>query len=172
MKTGNFKIVKLDYHYCDFLRQYDSRVPYNAGIKEMRPFIGVLFMVDEMEYFAPLSSPKAKHYNLKNTVDLIKIKDGKQGVINLNNMIPVTKNCYELFDLNGPTETISEKKHQSLLRSQLRWLNSNKVAIKGKAIRLYDNYRKKRLPKRIMERCCDFPLLEKKCSDYLKELIK
>ncbi len=36
---GNFKIVKVDSEYCDYLRSFDSRVPYNAGSKDLRPFI-------------------------------------------------------------------------------------------------------------------------------------
>lgn len=75
----NLKIVKIDYKYCDFLRKYDNKVPYNAGTKDLRPFIGILFMVDNCEYFAPLSSPKEKHKKLKNTLDLIKIKNGEYG---------------------------------------------------------------------------------------------
>ena len=57
----SFKIVKVDSKYCDYLRQYDNKVSYNAGTKDLRPFIGVLFMIDKCEYFAPLSSPKPKH---------------------------------------------------------------------------------------------------------------
>ena len=96
----SFKIVKIDSKYCDYLRQYDNKVSYNAGIKNLRPFIGVLFRIDKCEYFAPLSSPKPKHKKLKNTLDLIKIDEGNLGVINFNNMIPVTSNNYTLFDLN------------------------------------------------------------------------
>lgn len=33
------KIVKVDSKYCNYLRKYDSKIPYNAGIKELRPFI-------------------------------------------------------------------------------------------------------------------------------------
>ena len=47
----NFKIVKVDHKYCDYLRQYDNRVSYNAGTKELRQFIGVLFTVEGCEYF-------------------------------------------------------------------------------------------------------------------------
>ena len=43
----NFKIVKVDSDYCDFLREYDNRVVYNAGKKELRPFIGVLFIINK-----------------------------------------------------------------------------------------------------------------------------
>ena len=64
----NLKIVKIDYHYCDYLRTFDSKVPYNAGIKELRPFIGVLFIIEKCEYFAPLSSPKPKRKKMKHKV--------------------------------------------------------------------------------------------------------
>jgi len=74
------KIVKVDYKYCNYLRKFDSRVPYNAGKKELRPFIGILFTIGIVEYFAPLSSPKEKHKKLRNTLDLLKIKDGKYKV--------------------------------------------------------------------------------------------
>ena len=54
----NLKIVKVNTKYCNYLRKYDNKVVYNIGIKELRPFIGVLFKVNKYEYFAPLSSPK------------------------------------------------------------------------------------------------------------------
>ena len=83
----NLKIVKVDSNYCDYLRQFDNKVPYNYNNKELRPFIGILFKVEDVEYFAPLSSPKEKHKKIRNTLDLIKIKDGKYGVVNINNII-------------------------------------------------------------------------------------
>ena len=46
-----FKLVKIDYMYCDYLRKYDKRVVYNKGKKELRPFIGVLFSIGDKEYF-------------------------------------------------------------------------------------------------------------------------
>lgn len=42
------KIVKVESKYCNYLRKYDSRVPYNAGTKELRLFIGVLFRVNKL----------------------------------------------------------------------------------------------------------------------------
>ena len=36
-------LVRLDSNYCDYLRQFDNKVPYNFDNKELRPFIGVLF---------------------------------------------------------------------------------------------------------------------------------
>lgn len=33
-------LVKLDSKYCDYLRKYDSKVPYNYDRKKNRPFVG------------------------------------------------------------------------------------------------------------------------------------
>nr|MBP3259072.1 type III toxin-antitoxin system ToxN/AbiQ family toxin [Bacilli bacterium] len=114
---NGFLIVKVNSKYCDYLRKYDSKVPYNSGLKELRPFIGVLFYIDNMMYFAPLSSPKPKHQRLRAKPDLIKIDDGKLGVVNLNNMIPVKENLIELIDLDRTSDDISEKQYIKLLKN-------------------------------------------------------
>lgn len=162
----NFKIVKVDYKYCNYLRQFDNRVSYNAGSKELRPFIGILFIVEEYEYFAPLSSPKIKHIHMKNNLDIVKIDGGRYGVVNFNNMIPVTSNNYELFDLKAVPKDAYELKWQNLLKSQLLWLNKNIKNVKGKAINLYEKYKNGKLDERIKSRCCNFILLEEKCKEY------
>lgn len=162
----SFKIVKVDSKYCDYLRQYDNKVSYNAGTKDLRPFIGVLFMIDKCEYFAPLSSPKPKHSKLKNTLDLIKIENGTYGVVNFNNMIPVMDKNYVIFDLNKKTENRAENFRLELLRNQLRWLTANKKEVNTKSKLLYNLYKSNKLPKNVKDRCCNFPLLEEKCRDY------
>lgn len=161
-------MVKIDYKYCDYLRKFDNKVAYNSGSKEMRPFIGILFVVNEYEYFAPLSSPKVKHIHMKNNIDIVKIDKGRYGVVNFNNMIPVTPNNYELFDLNATPKNTYELKWQNLLKSQLLWLNKNIKNVKGKAFRLYEKYKSNKLDERIKSRCCNFILLEEKCKEYNK----
>jgi len=165
----NLKIVRVASEYCDYLRKFDNKVSYNKFEKELRPFIGILFKIDTCEYFAPLSSPKAKHLKMKNTLDFFKIKDGELGAVNFNNMIPVNKENYTLVDLNKQTLTISEMKYQKLLREQLAWLNANYHQVKNKSFKLYELYTKGRLPDNIKSRCCDFKLLEEKCIEYNKK---
>lgn len=53
-----FKLVIIDSKYCDYLREFDDRVPYNFSKKENRPFVGILFEIENIKYFAPLSSRK------------------------------------------------------------------------------------------------------------------
>lgn len=161
-----FKLVIIDKNYCDYLRKYDNKVAYNKNEKELRPFIGILFKIEMCEYFAPLSSPKPKHKNMKNTLDFFKIKNGELGAVNFNNMIPVNKNNYSLVDLNKETLTISELKYQKLLREQLAWLNANYQQVKNKSFKLYQLYNEGRLPQNIKLRCCNFKLLEEKCTKY------
>lgn len=159
------KIVKIDSKYCDYLRKFDNKVTYNAGTKDLRPFIGILFTINKCEYFAPLSSPKEKHLKLKNTIDLLKIDDGKYGVVNFNNMIPVTNKNYVEFDLNK--KTINKEKFRiELMKNQLRWLTNNKKEIYTKLKLLYNLYKNNKLPNNVKERCCNFQLLEEKCIKY------
>ena len=164
----NIKIVRVDSDYCDYLRNYDSKISYNMNEKELRPFVGVLFKVNSLEYFAPLSSPKTKHKSMYNTIDFFKIKNGDLGAINFNNMIPVGKGNYSLLDLNKAAITTSELKYQNLLKEQLQWLNQNYEQIKNKSYRLYNLFLKKRLPESVLNRCCNFTLLEEKSLEYNK----
>jgi len=167
MENG-FKIVRVNPEYCNYLIKFDNRVSYNEGAKELRPFVGILFVIDSCEYFAPLASPKPKHKSLKNTLDLIKIENGEFGVINFNNMIPVTKCNYEDYNLDVKSDDIREKFRIELLTNQLRWLTSNKKEVLDRANLLYYLYKNNRLPDNVRNRCCNFMLLEEKCNEYNK----
>jgi len=166
MMILNLKIVKVDSNYCDYLRKFDNKVPYNKFTKELRPFIGVLFKIDDCEYFAPLSSPKLKHLKMKNTLDFFKIKNGELGAVNFNNMIPVKPDNYILIDLDKTDLKIAERKYQKLLKEQLDWLNENYIQVKNKSSKLYNLYINNRLSENIKSRCCNFKLLEEKSVEY------
>lgn len=167
----SFSIVQVDYKYCNYLRNFDNKVPYNSNDKRNRPFIGVLFKVGELEYFTPLSSPKEKHKKMKNNIDFSKIDRGNLGAINFNNMIPVKKACYEEFNLYAKPKNVKEEQYYHLLYLQLLWLNRNYDNITKKAITLYNNYLTKKLPKSVYNRCCNFVLLEEMCKKYQKSLV-
>lgn len=163
----NFKIVIIDYKYCDYLRKFDNKVIYNMGEKELRPFLGVLFNIEKFEYFAPLSSPKKKHKTMKNMLDFFKIKNGELGVINFNNMIPVTSKNYLLINLNSDKlDSNIDKKYKKMLREQVIWLNKNNIQVRKKSNILYKLYTNGKLPLNIIKRCCNFKLLEEKCLEY------
>ena len=169
---NKFKIVKVDSKYCDYLRQFDNKVPYNAFSKELRPFLGILFIVNDVEYFAPLSSPKEKYKTLKNTLDLLKIDNGNLGVINFNNMIPVKNDNYTDYDLSLQNKNKSELQRNILLRKQLRWITKQHKSVMDKSNILYKLYKENKLHKNIKNRCFNFPLLEKKCREYNENVLQ
>ena len=158
---NNFKLIRINYKYCNYLRIFDNKVPYNEGVKELRPFIGVLIKTESSEYFAPLSSPKTKHLNMKNNVDFFKIDNGKLGIINFNNMIPVLPEDYNIINLND-----SNDKYNIMLKKQLNFINKNKEKILRNVEKLYNYYLDDKLNFKIKSRCCNFKLLEEKCLEY------
>lgn len=159
-------LVRLDSKYCDYLRQFDKKVPYNYNKKELRPFIGVLFEVNDCKYFAPLSSPKPKHKTMKTTLDFLKISNGDLGTINFNNMLPVTNKNIIKVDLEKDCLTTNEAKYIKMLKEQIFWLNRNANKLYAKSQKLYNNYINGTLNENIAKRCCNFKLLEEKCLEY------
>lgn len=162
-----FNLYRIEPDYCGYLQQFDNRVPYAASPDKItRPFIGVGIEIDGFNYMAPLSSPKPKHIKMKETVDFIKIKGGKLGVINLNNMIPVPKGIAKMINLNAP---IINREYSELLKNQLFWCNQsqNRQIILKKARNLYHYHKKGTLYPNHEKRCCNFTLLEEKAQEYI-----
>lgn len=167
---NSLSLVRIDTKYCDYLRKYDSRVPYNFNDKELRPFVGVLFEVNDCMYFAPLSSPKPKHLKIKSKLDFLKLDNGKLGAINFNNMLPVTEKNIIRLNLDKNNTNISEKKYFKLLKEQIYWLNRNDERLFVRSKKLYNKYLNGTLDSKIAIRCCNFKLLEEKCEEYNKGL--
>lgn len=159
-------LVKIDSNYCNYLRKFDTKVPYNYNEKETRPFVGVLFFVNGCMYFAPLSSPKPKHIKIKSNLDFFKLNGGKLGAINFNNMIPVMHFNVHKIDLNVDISDNRERKYLNLLKKQIFWLNRHSENLYSKSSKLYFGYINNTLNENIRIRCCNFPLLEDKCLEY------
>lgn len=166
LMNNELVLVKIKEDYCNYLRLFDHKVPYNYERKDTRPFIGVLFEVNNCKYFAPLSSPKPKYLKMKNKLDFLKLDNGKLGAINFNNMLPVEDNNIIKLDLSRKDLNAKEIKYQKLLIEQIYWLNRNSKKLYSKSKRLYDNYITRKLDKNTYVRCCDFKLLEIKCKEY------
>lgn len=88
-RMDNIKLYEVDAKYVNYLTAFDLHLFHNkaTGQSNERKYIGVVLTVNGMDYFAPLSSFKAKHAKMPEAVDFIKIKS--YAVININNMFPV-----------------------------------------------------------------------------------
>lgn len=167
--------VLVDSKYCDYLRKSDPCVPYTMDRKSNRPFVGILLQINGMSYYAPLSSPKQKHKTMKNQVDFSKIEDGKYGVINFNNMIPIHSNSISPVELVvSPDDSPADHQYKALLSNQLTWCNAHRDSIIHKAQKLYYIIVNGECRDSLRARCCNFAqdevILQQYCAENNWEL--
>ncbi len=155
----NIRIYRVKSEYIKYLSMYQKHVFVQDAEKDNRKYIGVVFEIKGMKYFAPLSSFKDKHKKMKESVDFIKIKD--YAVINLNNMIPVPDSQIVDIDINKE----KEPSYRYLLQAESREINRQKNRIRKNAEIVY-SHKKHNNSTALAERTNDFELLEKLCNEY------
>lgn len=167
MPSDRLRLHRLDLAYVRDLSRHDANVlstlPEQG--KANRPFVGVVVVRGDKKYCVPLSSPKPKHERMRADRDFAKILDrsGKLiGVLNFNNMIPVSDAVLLDLDLRPrPTDSPEDRAYKQLMADQLRWCNDNRDLIRRKAAKLYDIVTLRPESARgLVRRCCDFKLLE------------
>ena len=159
----NLKIYYISEKYVNYLRKFDKNVAYNKNTT--RPYIGVVYTYNNYNYFSPLASPKEKHIRInENAIDVFKIKNGELGIVNINNMIPTP-----IYELTEVLPLVKDKKYKKMLEEQLTFLNNNKSKLLRKIDIFQNMYRKRNLPKRVLDRSCNFKLLEEKFEEYIKK---
>ena len=161
MSYNRLKLYYIEEEYINYLREYDKKVPYNKD--KTRPYVGVVYTYRGSNYFAPLTSPKPKHLKMSNrAIDIWKIDNGKLGILNFNNMLPSP-----IEVLTEVIPTIKNEKYKILLNNQISSINADRDILLKKIERFHEKYRKNQLSNNVVERCCDFELLEKKCNEYI-----
>ena len=168
--------ITLTSNYLKYLGIYENKV----SLKANRPFIGIVFKVNNKEYFAPLSSPKEKHKRMKTNIDFFKIDKGNLGIINFNNMIPVINNdiCRNKLDLEMLSKSLNtdDIKYFRLLKNQLEYCEKNKNIILAKAEKIYNIFTKNldklsESQKKMYRRVNNFKVLEHASKEFEKEYI-
>lgn len=168
--------ITLTSNYLKYLGIYENKV----SLKANRPFIGIVFKVNNKEYFAPLSSPKEKHKGIKTNIDFFKIDKGNLGIINFNNMIPVINNdlCGNKLDLEMLSKSLNtdDIKYFRLLKNQLEYCEKNKNIILAKAEKIYNIFTKNldklsESQKKMYRRVNNFKVLEHASKEFEKEYI-
>lgn len=161
--------------YVNYLKQFDDKVENINYTERLKPYIGILITINTINYYVPISSAKEKHYTMKENIDFIKIinEDRVLGVLNLNNMIPISDEnikVLEYKEIHKYRNFRNEKEktlYISFLNLELKLINDKLEKIKSNAIKLYCE-KMKNPNSRISKRCCDFKLLENKCQEYKK----
>jgi protein AbiQ len=169
LRKLNFYII--DDNYINYLSQFEKHIAYNKN--EKRPYIGVVIIVEEHYYFAPLFSPKPKHKNYKDNLSFFRILSKTKedlGIIRFSDMIPVPQECVYLLDTKSKSYG-----YKRLLAEQYFYINQpqNKEKIIGKADKIYSLVIKENTKSKTAlfykQISCDFKLLEEQCKKYTKK---
>lgn len=152
---AKLKLYHISETYINYMHGVDKKVQQNKG--ERRPYVGIVFEINNYKYFAPLESPKDNHNNIKSGGPVLKLNNGKLGIIGFNNMIPVKDGCLLDFSI----ENEEDEKYKQLLYNQLNYCNKkeNREVILKRALTTY-NKRTKDNNSFYKKICCDFKKLE------------
>lgn len=146
--------------------KYMHKVDYRVSVKfNNRPFVGVIVMLNGVEYVIPLTSQttaEREKYGKKKRSSLITtfVRDTKgEEIADLlhNNMIPVKDGVYSFINIDATKDTYEA--------NEVRFIRKHKDQIVSKAQRVHDD----RILKHnsfLYRTCCDFIKLEEACSKY------
>ena len=171
----NWYIMKKE--YIKYLKKFDNKVQDIEYINKSKPYIGIVFNINNFNYYVPISSCKNKYYSMSENIDFVKVTEGRKilAAINLNNMIPVPEENINLLDYQNISEyfsfrnEIDKQKYIALLRKEIAIINQRKDDILRRAKRLYEL--KYKFPNyKVSKRCCNFKLLERKCNEYHRSI--
>jgi protein AbiQ len=168
IKLGKLNFYIIDNDYINYLSKFEKHIAYNKN--EKRPYIGVVLIIEEHYYFAPLFSPKPKHKNYKNNLSFFRIFNKNKedlGIIRFSDMIPVLQECVYLIDTKGKNYG-----YKRLLAEQYSYINQakNREKIMEKAEKIYNLVIKENSKSKTAifynKISCNFKLLEDKCEKY------
>ena len=159
---ADIKIYEINAAYVDYLVPHAPLLFHNKkpGQTNERKYIGIVLTIHGLDYFAPLSSFKPKHNQMKETLDFLKIDH--YAVINLNCMFPVPASECSYVDFSR----ISDRRYRSLLLAEYRIIHAMQEKIRKNAASVYKHKLVKGDSTPLAKRCNDFELLETLCAQY------
>lgn len=156
-----FKFYEVNKGYVKFLQKHEGKIP-NISYETNDKFLcGVLFDINGMKYFAPISSfTKPQKTNV-----LIKSASGKIiSSVRLSFMFPIPDQLVRVKDFSQ-----EEYRYKRLLMEELDFCNKNSHKIMKKALYIYQTV-KYGSDALLKKNCCDFDRLESVYTQYLQQL--
>lgn len=167
----NFYLINEE--YLNFLRETDEKVMRGSSFyKEDKFTLGVVFKINSICYYAPVSS--IKEYQLKDKVNLKKeckktcfpIMGDRFGneeilsTVRLDFMFPVPESEIQTLIINN-----IKNSSRNLIRKELNYILKNELVILKKAEEIYNKAVK---PTHYLHnKCCDFKKLEVKYNEWI-----
>ena len=162
------QLYLVDNDYIAYLRFFDDKIMYN---KSGRPYIGIVYKVNDFYYFAPLTSLKGKKEKKqkipKDGLLFQSLANGKYGGIHIGNMIPVPQTCLRYYDFNKAKNANAKEALRNEYRAILKvWQKIQESARKVYELRCKPSSELTPTERNIRARCCNYKLLEQKCKEY------
>jgi len=154
---AKFKFYEVDKDYVAFLQKGDGKVPNIAYSTNDKFLCGILFQINNMSYYAPISSfNKQQKSNI-----LIKNRAGKTlGSIRLSFMFPVPDEMLKVKDFSK-----EDPLYGRLLAEELDYCNRNADKIIDRAKYIYEAVTQSNDP--LWQKiCCNFKKLERLYDEY------
>ncbi len=164
LNMDNIKLYNVNNRYIDYLLPHAPHLFKNKKPEQQneRKYIGIVLHINNVDYFATLSSFKPKHAAMKETTDFIKVKN--YAVINLNNMFPVPNSEYMYVNIAKERNP----QYRALLQAEYRFIKSIQGKIKKNALTIYKHKIANGTSTGLAKRCNDFSKLEQLCKVYGK----
>lgn len=179
----NFGFYNIEIDYLKYLHDIDPEVQFDADkVYDRKPFLGILVVIGEYNYFLPLTSSKPKHSKWKNVGtahyliyeqvdkteltrrDIFKSISPTEALklfaaLDIKKMIPVPEGLYSRVDFAALTDT----KYRDLLEKEYRFCQKIQNGILSKASQIYKDQKESGVVHKLY---CNFTLLEKASKEY------
>lgn len=155
-----FKFYEVDTAYAAYLRQYEPKIPNITYATNDKFLCGVLFKINGMNYYAPISSfTKPQKTNM-----LIKNRTGRiTSSIRFCFMFPVPDDKVRMKDFSK-----EDPSYRRLLWEELSFCRRNADQISSTALHIYATATSG-LDKTMQRNCCNFKRLEALCLQYTRQ---
>ena len=162
------ELYTVETKYINYLSNFQVHIWDNKENGNLRPYVGIVLNIGDYKYYAPLTSPKPKHNNMPERLDLIRLEYKKRliAVINLNNIIPVSDRLISKIDMDN----LTDRKYKELLNIEIIQIRRKQSVILKNAKILYNKMTKFRNDSqnaKLVSICYDFHMLEQKLDEYM-----
>lgn len=170
VKLVNLGLYTIDQEYLKYLYSFDTEVYYSPKYEgSLKPFFGIIVIIDNISYFIPITSAKEKHKKWKNVSNehfliyefIKKNTINVLAVLDIKKMIPVPNNCYNKISF----EIINDKKYRSLFQKEYEFLLKRREKIVNKVNKLYKKQKETNI---VNSKHCDFTKLENAMKEWNK----
>lgn len=177
---NHLKLYEISEEYVSYLRSFDNFV-FSAKKEDRnhtRKYLGIVYTINNYNYYIPLSSPKKTDYQMingnrqirKSIVPIIRItaQSGSgelelKGTLKLSNMIPVPSSELTLYNLDNESDLF----YKALIHKELLFIRKNKDKIIQYAKVIYKQKKEANPSVSYLNSTVDFSLLEQKHDEFI-----